>query len=638
VLALAPPGASIEHSILSFESREGAESPLKQLKIKMNNQFIQMSTTLTDLCDKVDHRHFTALPSKNQACLYELSHEVQDYLFEIEVCDPKTVMEIELQMLCRPFLVSFIRHNQKEEEEKSEAEIISSSRIEEILGKLVSFCSDEATIEEEEEVEEEEGGRGRELVRITRLRELGIIELLCEILHLTFDRSFNGEFTTICQQCYQLIKLAVRGSSNKEYCAQWFPMFLEHGLRPADDFKAVDTLIEVIRGNARLDEISSLSEHVEVLIRSIDNERHERPLHILSAICATSRKLRSTLKDLMQSDAAFTMNLRNDTGIEIEVAEYQEWVKLSTFKEKSQADDRGRLYELIQADIYDEGYSLAVSLACATDTHLEQELRDLFTKKSQLKLNKHAKLDLPKTSYSYNEVTKEPSFPCSNSRLTKDLKTIKASIVNILGGTDYKLIKQALSLCELMIQHGFYTSCAELSLVLRALVKRLSAFNGLDERPNEIYPPPKVKLNQVATSKDSPQRNSEDEVMIKTIHSIISTVYDIRTDALLSKILTKHKYSSSTTDNSIPTENSLSRLYKQKAKFVASTPGASSQVAALNWMSDILQDDELVQLQLNPEEVNVVMHDLAKHPKIVVPTLGKHFTQVPTLLRVMQEL
>jgi hypothetical protein len=463
---------------------------------------------------EAENPYFTPIENEElHVSLYKLALKpsaTEEDAFSLRTTKPAQMKEIEMILSTKPLLAAFVKSFKR----GNEPDRAMYQRLEGVLGRLILFTT-------ESEVKDPficEGIPYR--IRQKYMRELGIIDLLTEILHFPFKSGLHDirhlkrrePLTRVCQLSYRLIKMSARGyTANEIYCAQWIEMYLDHCAvaNEENDLKAESSLVELIDNNKMLLENYIKPKMVEKFINlCIDNERHERYIRLISSLCTSDDEAiivhQNTICDLMIQETrtfeALMMRIRcREQFIEIEVHEYRRWLDLAEFKNYSDVNDSGRLYgyflmllELVaelafdrnhKADILKTVYSLEIAYACANSPNLGEDIRARFVK---IILHLHVnqgdvqRLTVPNYTRLWRDIEAGVEITSARSLLPPAVQEIKKFVYEFLvdtGGSlrayeqpKNELVKQVLLLVQFMVSHGFYKSSEELSSILDPMI------------------------------------------------------------------------------------------------------------------------------------------------------------------------
>jgi hypothetical protein len=461
-----------------------------------------------------DNPHYSPIENDelavNRFKLTLRTNAAEEDAFCLKIAKAADIKEIEMILSTKPIIASFVMMFKR----GVEPDRAQYARVEEVLSRLILFTT-------ESDVKDPFICEGIPYkVRQKYLRELGIIDLLCDVLYFPFVLALHvvatlkrrEPLTRVCQLSYRLIKLSARDyTANEIYCAQWIAMYMEHCsvANEENDLKAESTLVELIDNNKMLLEIHIKPRMVEKFINlCIDNERHERYVRLISSLCTSDGEAivvhQNTICDLMVSEVrafeALMMRIGSREGaLEIEVAEYKRWISLTNFEDFSAANDNSRLYryfltllELVaelafdrnhKTDILKTVYSFDISYACASSPELSEEVRARFVR---IILHLHVnqgdvqKLTVPNYTRLWRDIESRSDISCSRAPLAPALQEIKKFVYEFLMATEgtlrafegqkNSLVKEVLLLVQFMISHGFYTTRSEISTILDPLV------------------------------------------------------------------------------------------------------------------------------------------------------------------------
>jgi hypothetical protein len=130
------------------------------------------------------------------------------------------------------------------------------------------------------------------------MRELRVVECICDILYMPFVSAFEFEkitqemaITSLTKLCYQLLSCIVMDYRlNEMYTSQWMGLFLNHVLRATDDnaVGADDFVSQLCDENDIILEQMITTSVIEGFIEECDKGKEEpRLLSLLTALCAS---------------------------------------------------------------------------------------------------------------------------------------------------------------------------------------------------------------------------------------------------------------------------------------------------------------------------------------------------------------
>jgi hypothetical protein len=614
---------------------------------------------------KIKNRSLTTQGEFRQECYsasglstvncYKLSmlDSASEDTFCIESSDAVRVKEFEMVLSTKLTLMSFAKAFINKERPSQEL----YQRLNDVLTKLILYIT---------ESEEQPPFMSQSTpcqVRQQNIRELGILQLLHDILYVPFT-SGNIEFdsierdqglTHICKQCYFLINLSVRGcSANQFYCAQWVPLYLDHCEAGKEYMRIVPILAELVEANKALQEQLDIPSIIERFINlCIERGKHASYIHLLISMYACYRS--ADKSDVIPSEGKVNqlfMQVQNEgEGLQVNV-DGQGLIGLAEFETYSAETDNGELFRYFlallemaaelasnpKAHALKSVYSLDICYACTSNVSLNYEIRTRFVRIiTQLHIRTLQKLELPNRTRYWREVQQDAQLTCSKLPLSPDLQRIQTFVHKFLvtegefvaDQAKSNLIKEVLLLVKCMVAHGLYKTTSDLSYVLKPLIRLLSA-NSLVQRVNSSPHASTRKLRSVVHVNNQLQRYSNMESM-QTINKIIKKVLQIKSDTQLTQFITAYK--SSPLDSRLTDDfNGISELTGQVYEVDAELR------PALSWLREILQDEKMDLVNINANHLVAVMLSLVmqKDPellKTVLKVIRINFTQVSTLTK-----
>jgi hypothetical protein len=638
-----------ERSAITFElTSEGPEEYLRncgvfKIKIKHRSLITQ---------GEFRHESYSATGLTTVKC-YQLSmlDSASEDTFCIEASNAVRVKEIEMVLSTKPTLVSFAKAFINKEEPSQEL----YTRLNDVLAKLILYITDS---------EEQDMSQGTPCqVRQQYMRELGILQLLNDILYVPFsysDIKFDSierdqSITRICKQCYFLINLSVRGyGANQFYCAQWVPLYLDHCESGKEYMRIESTLAELVDDNKALQEQLDIPSIIERFITlCIEMGRYASYIRLLISMYACYRS--DDKSDVIPGGSKISqlfMKIRDEgEGLQIKVND-QVLVGLAELETYSEEKDNGELYryflallEMVaelasgrspEAYALKSVYSLAICYACASNASLNYEIRTRFVRIiTQLHIRTLQKLELPSRTRYWREIQQDAELTCSKLPLPSDVQQIQTFVHKFLvtegefvaDQAKSNLIKEVLILVKSMVSHGLYKTNSDLSYVLKPLIRLLSA-NSLVQKVNGDTHALTRKLSSVGPVNNQLQRFSNMKSM-RTICKIIKKVLQIKSDTQITQFITAYK--------STPSELGQTNDFTRVSEKTGQVHEVEAKLRpALSWLSEILQDKQMDLLNINANHLEAVMLSLVmqKDPKLlktVFKLILINFTQVSTL-------
>jgi hypothetical protein len=437
------------------------------------------------------------------------------------------------------------------------------------------------------------------------IRELGVIDLVCDILYYSCMKynfagdDMNSSLIFIMRLCYRLLNHVVKDYSvNQLYCAQWLGLFLAHAqiINPEKDFLAESTVTIMLKNNRRLLEKQIRPAIIEKFVELCKEKgRHERYMKILSALCscngepitANQNVISQIIISNTENRDALIMRLRRSLSrIDVLVNEYNEWVSLENLPIESYRIDGSRIYRyfLSLLDAISElsfgrnyhteelksTYTLDLVFFAASEPRLNPELRAKFVK---LMLYLHIdqgdiqKLNLPNYTRIWGEIEPFARFeiPSSMIPLPLEIEDIKKFIFNFLIDLSRKtseeyshndLVLQMLKLTRFMIRHGLYANISEVESIVQPLI------DILDDSNDTLKPAGRysdynsyTKASFVLEKREAPSLEPinlhnkylptpENQLLMDCrmiICDILTLILDLRADGFLSLFLQKFK-------------------------------------------------------------------------------------------------
>jgi hypothetical protein len=442
--------------------------------------------------------------------------------FFITKANEQEVQEIEFILSTIPVLTNFVSSFMKGNEPYK----YLYEAVKEAIAQFIIFLSES----------EEMDPLKREGIPIRRrqkfVRELGVIDLVCNLLHWPFYSGIHDFSSTsssslmgyIVKLGYKFVKQAAKDYRlNETYCSQWIGLFLQHAQKASDpdDSNAEETLTEIISDNKWIVEKQIKPHMIEKFVSLCkDNVRHEKYMNLLSSLCmcngqAVTRN-QNIISDLLLKDVIFRevllMRLRMSTNgeVEVEVKEYDRWVNLSRLQNESVTEDSGRIFsyflslmDLVAVLGYDRNYQsqelneiypFDITYRIVTDSKIRDDIRARFVR---VMLNLHIdqgevhKLNVPNFIRVWREIDLENpvTIQYSKAPLSPGFKHLKlfvleylTSINGVLKSAEAEknlLIKEILTMTQFMINCGFYQSIEELSSVLNPMILILDGTTDL---------------------------------------------------------------------------------------------------------------------------------------------------------------